>query len=258
MTQSDTYLLRILQKYSPRDISIYTYSIPKLKQELQNWANTCYLNTINSGSRAKGTAISLASDVDFLVSLSSNCDGTLKEIYTSLYNYLTSQYTKVRKQNVSIRITIDSLQVDVTPARKQAGITNDHSLYLSKQDSWKQTNIQKHINDVSLSGRLNEIKLTKIWRELHALDFPSIYLEYLIINIILSGKYKGNDYLAVNYYHILKEFANDFSNPLYSRVVDPSNSGNVLSDLLSASEKQKVINQAKISIKETTWEKIVW
>ena len=162
MTQSDTYLLRILQKYSPRDISIYTYSIPKLKQELQNWANTCYLNTINSGSRAKGTAISLASDVDFLVSLSSNCDGTLKEIYTSLYNYLTSQYTKVRKQNVSIRITIDSLQVDVTPARKQAGITNDHSLYLSKQDSWKQTNIQKHINDVSLSGRLNEIKFLQI------------------------------------------------------------------------------------------------
>ncbi len=259
MTPSDSYLLEIIEKYKAHDILAYEiYSIPELKSRIKTWANTCFIEIINSGSRAKGTAISLASDVDYLVSLTNDCPETLQDIYNSLYNELKVHYPTARKQNVSVRIKVSTLEIDITPAKKLSGNTNNHNLYVSKLSTWKQTNIQKHINDISQSGRLNEIKILKIWRELHRLDFPSIYLEYLLNDIILLGKSKGNDYLANNAWYVINQLAKDTVNPLFSRVVDPANSANILSDLLSVAEKNKIVAEAKISASQVNWGTIVW
>lgn len=252
------YLYTIIQKYQAKDIANYSYDITKLKNMLQTWADRCYLDIIDSGSRVKGTAISIASDVDFMVSLTSHCNensGGLKSLYDLLYRKLNSCYSNVRKQNVAVRITLGSmglssngLEVDITPARKQCGNTNNHSLWFSKLSTWKQTNIQKHIDDVSQSGRINEIKLLKIWRELNDLDFPSIYLEYLLIGNILSYKLSGLDNLANNFEYILSELSKTKDNPLLSTIVDPANSNNILSELLKKDEKDKIYSAAKFSI----------
>jgi hypothetical protein len=259
---ANEYLISILAKYKARDISVYAaLSIPRLMTTLKTWAGGCFIATLESGSRAKGTAISLASDVDYLVSLTSNCNenqGGLKEIYESLYRRLRSEYEKCRKQNVSIRIQVGTLEVDITPARKQPGSTNNHWIYVSKKDTRTQTNIQKHIVDISSSGRINEIKLLKIWRELHHLDFPSIYLEYLLINNVLLYKSKGIDNLQANMIHIFHELAKDSSNPLFSRIVDPANSSNILSDLLSDAEKNLIIREAKKADSAAYWSHVVW
>ena len=150
------------------------------------------------------------------------------------------------------------MEVDITPARKQPGSINYHWMYLSKHDKNKQTNIQKHIRDVSQSGRINEIKLLKIWRELNGLDFPSPYLEYLLIDNILLYKSKEADKLEDNFLYILKELAKDTGNPLFSQIVDPANSANILSDLLTRAEKYSIISRAKISIVQPHWNQIVW
>lgn len=255
---AEMYLAQILQKYAARSLINYSQQISQLKSTLQSWASSCYVNILDSGSRAKGTAISLASDVDFLVSLTSGCNensGGLKSIYDGLYSKLNSNYQNVRKQNVSVRINLNGLEVDVTPARKQNGLTNDHWVYLSKSGSRQQTNIQKHISDISQSNRTNEIKILKIWRELNHLDFPSIYLEYLIVKNILQ--YKGTDF-ASNALYIFQELAKDTGNPLFARVVDPANSNNILSDLLTVAEKNKIIAQAKVASRQQYWENIVW
>jgi hypothetical protein len=256
----NTYLLQILQKYQTRDLANYSFAITQLKKTIQAWASSCFVEIKNSGSRSKGTAISLASDVDYLVSLTSGCNennGGLKSIYNSLFNKLNANYKNVRKQNVSVRINLNGLEVDVTPARKQAGNTNNHNLYVSKSDTWKQTNIQKHIIDVLNCGRTNEIKLLKIWRELHHLDFPSIYLEYLTINNILLNKSKDINNLDDNISHSLTELAKDNGNLLYARVVDPANTSNILSDLLNQTEKTKIINAAKLAI-QSNWNQVFY
>lgn len=258
--ESNIYLQSILNKYAPRSLDSHTLSILLLKADLQKWASTCYISTLNSGSRAKGTAISMASDVDYLIALTSNCNansGGLKSIYDSLHTHLKSKYNPVRKQNVSFRIKISDLEIDITPARKHSGNTNDHWLYLSKLDTWRQTNIQKHITDISGCGRLNEIKLLKIWRELNKLDFPSIYLEYLTIGI-LSGKSKDSSKLTDNFWYILQELSKDTGNPLSRRIVDPANSTNILSDLLNATEKKAIVSKAKTAIGQQYWSGIVW
>lgn len=257
---SNMYLQSILNKYVPRSLDGHTLSISLLKTDLQKWASTCFISILNSGSRAKGTAISMASDVDYLISLTSGCNannGGLKSIYDSLHTHLKGKYNPVRKQNVSFRIKISDLEIDITPARKHSGNTNDHWLYVSKLDTWRQTNIQKHITDISGCGRLNEIKLLKIWRELNKLDFPSIYLEYLTIDI-LSGRSKDSSKLSDNFWFILQELSKDNGNPLSSRIVDPANSTNILSDLLNATEKKAIISKAKTAIGQQYWSGIVW
>jgi len=254
------YLQQILQKYQARNLTNYSLAISNLKSVLQTWAGSCFVEIKNSGSRVKGTAISLASDVDFLVSLTSGCNenkGGLKSIYDSLFNKLKNSYQNVRKQNVSVRINLSGLEVDVTPARKQTGNTNNHNLYVSKSNTWKQTNIQKHIIDIVQSGRTNEIRLIKIWRELNKIDFPSIYLEYLVVNNILLNKSKDLNSLADNVSSILTELAKESGNPLYLRVTDPANTANILSDLLTQAEKIKIKNAAKIAI-QSNWNQVFY
>lgn len=255
------YLTQIIQKYAPRILTSHAASIIQLKTTLQTWADGCYVAVLDSGSRAKGTAISLASDVDYLVSLKSNCNensGGLKGIYDSLYTKLNSTYKNVRKQNVSVRINLNGLEVDVTPARLQPASSTYHWIYLSKSGSRQQTSIQRHISDISTSGRLNEIKIIKIWRELNQLDIPSIYLEYLIVDSILRQKPKAAENLGDNVWHVFNELASDVSNPLFTRVADPANTNNILSDLLTVAEKNAIIARAKVVIKQQSWDQIVW
>ena len=254
------YLYGVLQKYAARSLTPHSLQILQLKTLLTQWSNTCYITTLDSGSRAKGTAIALASDVDYMVSLKSNCNqnnGGLKSIYDSLYDKLNGSYRNVRKQNVSVRINLNGLEVDVTPARKHTGLTNDHWVYLSKQNTRQQTNVQRHITDISRSGRTNEIKVLKIWRELNKLDFPSVYLEYLLVKNILAGRSIASDQLAPNCWHIFNELAKGAGNPLLARVVDPANSDNILSDLLTVAEKNKIIAQAKVAPSQRFWGSIV-
>lgn len=260
MTAND-YLHSVLYKYQARNLSDYANRVARLESVLQSWAHTCFVELLISGSRAKGTAISLASDLDIVVSLTPECqsnNGGLRSIYESLLSKLQTDYSTVRKQNVSVRVTIADLEVDVTPARKQSATSNYHSIWLSKHSTWRQTNIQKHISDISQSGRLNEIKLLKIWRELNGLDFPSIYLEYLLVQDILSGRSKSADSLSENLQHTFFMLASTTNNPLNRRIVDPANSNNVLSDLMTETEKNHLHRMARSAAVSNYWSNVIF
>lgn len=263
------YLESVITKYAPHSEIYYQTALNNLKSILNDWAKNVSPEIIISGSTAKGSAISLCSDIDYLLSIASGAniegDTSLEKIYNSLYNRLKSEYPdNIRKQNVSIRIelksslTNDLLEVDITPARRLDDRTNDHIIYIRKPEDWKwrKTNIQQHINDIKDSGRTKEIKLLKIWRENNKLDFPSVYLEYLAKDV-LYYRSKSSDELANNFYHILTKLASDTSNPMFDIIKDPANSGNILSDLLTDAEKNKIIKTAKVSITKQYWKDIV-
>lgn len=256
MTNANFYLYQILDAYKGRDIQTHSATLAFIKEDLRRWAGTCFIEIVDSGSYAKGTAISNSSDIDLLISLKHDCNenfGGLKSCYKLLYDWLSKSYSNVRKQNVSVRVKFNNLEIDITPARKLAGNTNDHSLYVSKKDSVKKTSIKKHIGDISQSGRTNEIKLLKIWREINGVDFPSIYLEYLLIKKILINRPKSIDSLSDNLSHIFYELAKLESNPLFQTLDDPANSNNMLSELLTEDEKIKIILKAEKAANEKYW-----
>jgi hypothetical protein len=246
------YLYQVLQKYEV-DRSVQVNTKVTFQQHIKNWAGPKLLDFDFSGSSAKGTEVNCSSDIDFFISLCSSTPDKLQNIYDTLFNKLNS-FTDVqaRKQNVSIGCEWNGLKIDFTPGKKRSGNTGYHSLYKNKTGGWTQTNIQKHINVVKGSQRENEIKLTKIWRYNHNLEFPSTYLELFVIRAL---KYKNQGNLDNNFYSVLEELANNINN---YRIEDPSNTGNVLSDDLSDSEKLLIKYAAQNSIGKRNWNNIVW
>lgn len=253
------FLLQILQTYQARNITINVET--ELKNYIYDWCKKCNPEIFISGSRAKQTAISLASDYDYFVSLSSGCNSNQKgieAISNALHNHLKKMYpNNIRRQNVSTRISLPGLSIDITAGTKITGYQNYHWLYRSKDDSKKQSNAKKHIDDISKSGRTNEIKLFKIWRERNGLEFPSIYLEYLFVKKILLNKSTDINNLTDNVIHIFQELAKEEGNPLYSRIEDPSNTKNILSDLLTQAEKIKIISTAQTAL-QSNWGQVFY
>jgi len=252
-------LQQILQKYQARNIASNIET--ELINYIYGWCRECEPEIFLSGSRSKQTAIRLASDYDYFVSLSSGCNVNQKgidAISDSLHEHLKKKYPyNIRRQNVSTRIEISGLNVDITAGIKISGYQNYHWLYRSKNGSNKQTNAKMHINDISKSGRTNEIKLFKIWRELNGLEFPSIYLEYLLTKKILLNESTDINNLTDNVIYIFQELSKDEGNPLYSRIEDPANTKNILSDLLNPAEKTKIINTAKIALR-SNWDQVFY
>jgi len=251
----DEYVNNVVNKYKlPQTISetMKTSVIVPLSDIISTWAGDC-LNKIEiSGSRAKGTAISIATDLDLFISLKSTTTQTLKEIYDSLHDVLVSRKISVRKQNVSIGIKYAGHDVDLVPAKRQDSYSNDHSLYRSKVDTRTKTNVATHINTVKNSSRITEIIAVKIWRERFALDFPSMYLELTVIDA-LKGRH-GNQ-PATNFMTVLDYLISDFLN---KTVYDPANTNNIISDDLYKYEKENIIKKAKESRSTSSWNSIIW
>lgn len=252
---SNEYVMNVVRNHAlPAQLDTNTvyYVVNPLKRVIAEWAGSCLCETKLSGSRAKGTAIDLSTDLDLFISLTSNTTNSLKEIYDSLYNWVTRKGITARKQNVSIGITYGGQKIDLVPAKRQGQYGNDHSLYRSKADTWTKTNIDTHISRVNNSGRRNEIIALKVWRENHRLEFPSINLETLAIDA-LSGRYSSDT--ASNFSYLLRYIGDNIGS---LRVVDPANSNNILSDDLTAGEKRILSTQAQKSLTEQYWEQIIW
>lgn len=157
---------------------------------IQRWGGNRLLNIHPSGSFMKGTANKSGTDIDLFISLSEQTTETLKEIYEKLFETMKSNGYTPNRQNVSINVRVNGHSVDLVPAKRQGMFGNDHSLYRWRADTWTKTNVVTHIGHVTNSGRQNEIRIIKLWRDQKRLDFPSFFLEMTVINA-LSQQYGG-------------------------------------------------------------------
>lgn len=203
-----------------------------------------------SGSFAKGTANKSGTDIDLFISISENVPGTMRDIYNSLANIMDKKGYQPRKQNVSIHVTVSGYSVDLVPAKRQDSYSEDHSLYRRKSDTWTKTNVTTHIDHVLRSGRAQEIRVLKLWRNQKGFNFPSFYLELTTINA-LAGATGG---IANRVWKALHYIRDTFPN---ARVMDPANTNNVISDDLTGTEREKVRSAAAVAIQSRDWTKIV-
>ena len=247
----DQYVIGVLQKHAV-NLSSAQAAANGVAPSIRKWAGNCLSNLEFSGSFAKGTASNLSTDVDIFISLKSDTSENLREIFESLFAWSGRQGWSPRKQNVSIGISNLRMKIDLVPGKVQPGYLNRHSLYKLRTDSWTQTNIKMHIDTVKNSGRVQEIRAIKIWRDLHGLLFPSFCLELMVIEGL---KWKRRTYLAANVLHALSFIGDNLTS---KRVVDPANTNNVISDDLSAMEKNTVARQAHLSAGAQNWGNIIW
>jgi hypothetical protein len=250
---TDIYLQNILARES-----IYTGPTSFVKDVRANiepiirqWAGRHLVSMSPSGSFAKGTANRSGTDIDLFISLSSQVSETLKEIYDKLFNLMINKGYSATRQNVSINIRVNGFDVDLVPGKRQDSISNNHSLYRRRAGTWTKTNVVDHIKLVALSGRKDEIRILKLWRNQKGLDFPSFYLELTVIDA-LRGRYKGR--LSDNVWHCLEYLRDSFST---ARIIDPANTNNIISDDLTAAEKDTIAAAAKQARTATDWKQIV-
>jgi hypothetical protein len=154
------------------------------------------------------------------------------------------------RRNVSVQISVDGYKVDLTPGTLQNPNTDDHSIYRRKAYTWTKTNVRTHQAYVLDGGRTQETRLTKLWRDQHALDFPSFYLELVVIRA-LYGQYGS---LPQNLFELFRYLVREFHD---ARFVDPANSNNVVSDDLTNAEKGLIVAGAEEALAATIWEEIV-
>ena len=249
----DQYIQQVLAKYDVTRGGYFSASaeiVTPLDTELRRAFGNTLRTTQLSGSNAKGTAVLGSTDVDVFLSFAPASEA-LRDIYQAVYDYAQRAGYAPRKQNVSIGITYRGKSVDLVPGRQQL-TPGYHSLYRRRVNTWTQTNIDVHIRQVRDSGRTAALRALKIWRNLHSVDFPSFYLELLAIEgMNVSGKYGLADSVMAG----LRYFA---TNVERSRIVDPSNTNNIISDDLTAAEKRNVASVAAASGSRATWGDIIW
>lgn len=249
----DEYLNAILIRetvntgpYSPvRGVQAIVYPL------LQRWAGNRLVTVHPSGSFMKGTANLSGTDIDLFVSLSDQTTETLKQVYDKLFNFMKENGYSLSRQNVSINLKVNGYSVDLVPAKKQNSYGDDHSLYRRRSDTWTKTNVFSHINHVIGSGRQNEIRVLKLWRDQKHLDFPSFFLELMVIEALpwhLRETLSSNVWRALEYIK---------ANIASARIVDPANTNNIISADLSAAEKQKISTAAATALRASTWGEIV-
>lgn len=248
---SDRYLRDILRREAVFTglLSPYAQASTVLTPIIWRWGWPYVTSVSPSGSIAKGTANRTDCDLDILISLSSSCTLSLADICTKLRNALWESKLPASLQNASVKTRVGDLEVDLVPAR-QHFLSGDHSIYNKRKDSWRKTNVQKHVQMVSSSGCLEEIRLIKLWRNQWNLDFPSVFLELAVIRGLAPHWYGtiSNRFLA-----ILDFLSSDI---LTLKIVDPANPSNDISDDLTVTEKAKIRDAARQSL-QRNWAGIV-
>lgn len=248
---ADEYLRGLLTKYAVNAAGAQTAG-NAIYPVLEKWSNG-FLNSAEfSGSLAKGTGVSIGTDADIFLSLSSTTPGTLADMYNTLHNAVTTAGYTARRQDVSIGVTVNGYSIDLVPGRRQSQYGSDHSLYRNKAASWTQTNVKTHIGHVTGSGRIEEIRILKAWRLLHGLTFPSFYLELVVIDAL---SYVRHGAISTNVFSALEHLRDSIQTTKY---MDPANTNNCVSDDCTATEKAAIAAKARASLQQQTWQSIVW
>lgn len=245
---ADVYLTNILNRESV-DTSIFSplWNVKATMHPLiSEWAHQYLLEVRASGSFSKGTANVSGTDIDLFISLAEQTPDTLKEVYEKLFTHLKARGYEPKRQNVSINIRVNGFDVDLVPAKRQGYLTNDHSLYVRRRDTWKKTNIDTHIAHVVAAGRQQETRLIKLWRNQKGLDFPSFYVELSVIRALQS------EFLVPLSHRVVKCLEYFRDNLPTAQIIDPANTNNSISDEMTVTEKL-TISRAAATALQGSW-----
>ncbi len=196
------------------------------------------------GSKGKKTMIKESYDLDIVLYFPDTTDGSIQNIYDKVARYLGSSNYSIMPKNAAIRVLKrDNYHIDVVPA-KRIKDSEDLAILRDKEKKWIQTSVIRHIASIREFGRRDVIKLLKLWKVRYEIEFPSFILEQLIIRAL-----KNNLKLPLND-AIIEVFEFVSENMESIRLVDPANSNNILTDSISAYDKDVIAQFAGWVLKE--------
>lgn len=208
MAATDQYIASIVEKYH---VDAEVGSAPhraadELIPIIKRWGKQHLAGITISGAYAKNTAVGVSSDVDVLVTLNPIAGLEINNLFWKLFEYLLQESLQPRARTVSIQVAIQGRNVDLIPAYREPGTSID-TLYDKKSGKEVQTEVARHVYLIANSGRQQEICAFKIWRERNRLEFPSLYLELIVLPALGSEHFCQ---LADNVEAVLRFLGNRF------------------------------------------------
>jgi len=217
------------------------------------------------GSKAKGTMISEAYDLDLIVYFphdDSPAGETLEDICNNVRKALSAKYLVQPKQS-ALRLQDNNpknagvdFHIDVVPGRYTDDSNTDAFLFQASGEKKRlKTNLDVHINHVKDSGVRDAIRLLKLWRVRNGVNIKHFPLELVIIEL-LRGKKSSS--LSQQLDHVWTEFRDNVDD---ITIDDPANpTGNDLSELLNDAVRSELSSVAYITlnnIDKLGWESVL-
>lgn len=267
MTPND-YLTKVLAAQTLAEDSDELKALQKRRAEVEQLLRTHFDESSPTirygGSKAKGTMIREAYDLDIICYLPHNDTGageTLEDIYNNARKALEEEYlvepkaSALRLKDRSPASAAADFRIDVVPGRFTDGSKTDAFLYRSTGDKKRlKTNLDVHIKHVKDSGASDAIRLLKLWKVRNGLSIKNFALELLVIKLL---KGKAGLGLAAQLEHVWKEFRD---NAGQLAIEDPANpTGNDISELLNTGVRSELSSVARRTLRlvdDSGWEAV--
>lgn len=263
----DEYLAEVLKNQTLKEGGDELEALRSRREEIEKLVRAAFegadLTFRYGGSKAKRTMIKSNYDLDLLVYFGKDESGAgenLAEIYKNVMDALAKKYI-VQPKTSALRIlgltdgsSVGDSHIDVVPG-KYTGNGDDVYLHVANgEKSRLKTNIQKHTDHISGSGKLDEIRLAKLWNHLRQMKVKTFVLELLVIKALVGCNEPALADRMVAFWQYLVDNAETLC------VKDPANEfGNDLSPLLDSNVKSRLASEARMALDRAAageWERI--
>ena len=204
------------------------------------------------GSYAKNTLIQASYDLDIVFYWPSDFPYSLESLYRAAESTLDREWQIVIKKKVGLEIPFQGdFHIDVIPGKFSSKDENYAYLYNSKTSSRFQTSIYVQVDYVKNNKRQDVIRLMKLWKKRKDVPIKTFILEICVIEGC-----KGYDRSKLEP-QLLAAFKYIRDNIQNTKILDPANSNNIISNDLSREKKNRIRNLAIQAINAQYWDQVI-
>lgn len=229
---------------------------------LQDWRGTieAQLSVLNgnprfyyAGSYGKHTMIKQRYDLDLVIYWPHDSNYKIKDIYDAVGSTLAKHYRAVNSKTVCWELPFEGgIHIDVVPGRALDAKYYEANLHRTDTGTTLKTSLKKHIDTVRGSGRLDAIRLMKLWKERRGVPFKKSFL----LEIMTIDGCKGTS--TTDYGAQLNAALTYIRDNIETcSVKDPANSANSLSDDLDKGTRARIKSAADSALKASYWSNVL-
>jgi len=181
-----------------------------------------------------------------------DCGFTLEAIYKGVGDVLKRHWNYINSKTVAWELPFQGgFHVDIVPGRALANTFRYANLYRSDAGTSFQTSIKVHIDTIRNSGRRDAIRLMKLWRKRKSVPFKkSLALELITLDGCSGVRTDNMEQQLLATFHYIRD------NVLATRLVDPANTNNVISDEIAYADKLAIQAAAQAALNAQYWSQV--
>lgn len=207
----------------------------------------------NGGSYAKGTMIRASYDLDVVIYWAYNFQYSPQNLYYEVGRVLQRNGWNLRSKKVGWEIPFPGdFHIDIIPGKRIMSQRNFAYLFNRDLENRFRTSVKKQVNYVKKSRRQDTIRLMKLWKKRKNVPIKTFILESFVVKGCKGIERSSLEPQLLAFFDYLSR------NILNKRVVDVSNSNNVVTNDLSNELKHRIKNLADFALDTDNWNNVFY